>query len=331
MAEEDEKELPLYKVALCGKADVGKTSIFHRIRGGEFLEDTSKFPYLVEDDIKVKVKDKSVMYPTGLHRSKTLFLPCNLAVFPGSLERGNSLLSIWRMGSWRIFFKNTTNFKMAEEDEKELPLYKVALCGKADVGKTSIFHRIRGGEFLEDTSKFPYLVEDDIKVKVKDKSVMIHLVDTAGMERDAPLTRYHYHGSHAVLLVYDCDDGQSLLALKDYYECVKDNASGAAVVLVRNMIDKDPQCVDVKDADNLVYNHCSSCVRPCQFKIKAETSAKDNMGIKELFQKVADYLISTNAEPSNKRKNKGFDAEIKLQGEQPQATQESKSSRCSCK
>ena len=33
---------------------------------------------------------------------------------------------------------------MAEEDRKELPVYKVALCGESGVGKTSIFHRLRG-------------------------------------------------------------------------------------------------------------------------------------------------------------------------------------------
>ena len=32
-------------------------------------------------------------------------------------------------------------------------IYKVALCGKRDVGKTSIFMRIRDDKFFEDTSK----------------------------------------------------------------------------------------------------------------------------------------------------------------------------------
>ena len=65
---------------------------------------------------------------------------------------------------------------MAEGGGKELPVYKVALCGKSGVGKTSIFRRIRGDGFLEDTSKFKHMAEDDIKIRVKDKTVKVRNV-----------------------------------------------------------------------------------------------------------------------------------------------------------
>jgi len=179
------------------------------------------------------------------------------------------------------------------------------------VGKTSIFRRVRGDGFLDDTSKFKHLAEDTIKVRVKDKTVKIHLVDTAGMERYGRLTRQHYYGSHAVLLVYDCDDQLSLETLKGFYKDAKDNAGGAAMVLVRNKIDKELQSVDVREAESLVCNHAKRGKSVCLFTLKAETSAKENSGIKELFEKVATYLIK-NAQPSNKRKSEF----IKLHEEQ---------------
>lgn len=87
----------------------------------------------------------------------------------GGLEEHNSA---WILSMiWQYFSKE--RLCMAEEDDKKLPVYKVALCGKSDVGKTSIFRRVRGDGFLDDTSKFKHLAEDTIKVRVKDKTVKV--------------------------------------------------------------------------------------------------------------------------------------------------------------
>ena len=62
---------------------------------------------------------------------------------------------------------------MAEEDRKKLPVYKVALCGKSGVGKTSIFRRLRGDGFENDTSKFKHLAEEKIEVQVEEKTIVV--------------------------------------------------------------------------------------------------------------------------------------------------------------
>ena len=62
---------------------------------------------------------------------------------------------------------------MAEEARNELPVYKVALCGKSGVGKTSIFRRLRGDGFEIDTSKFQHLAEEKIKVQVEDRTIIV--------------------------------------------------------------------------------------------------------------------------------------------------------------
>jgi len=144
------------------------------------------------------------------------------------------------------------------------------------------------------------------------------------MERYSRLTRQHYFGSSVLLLVYDCDDMETLKDLNAYYEDAKNNASGAAMVLVRNKIDQELQCVGIEDAEKLLCNHKESDRSFCKFKFRAETSAKENTGINELIQKVAKYLL-INAEPSNSRRE--FD-NIKPKPE-PESIPSTTSS-CSC-
>lgn len=144
------------------------------------------------------------------------------------------------------------------------------------------------------------------------------------MERYGRLTRQHYHGSHIVLLVYDCDDSESLQVLKEFYKDARDNTNGAAMVLVRNKIDKEFQSVDIAETTNLICNRSTRDI--CKFKFKAETSAKDNSGIKKLVNDIAEYLIK-NVEPSNKRND--FQDRIRLE-EPRQTTPPSKTSSSSC-
>ena len=146
------------------------------------------------------------------------------------------------------------------------------------------------------------------------------------MERYSRLTRQHYFGSSVVLLVYDCDDMESLTDLAGYYEDAKHNASGAAVVLVRNKIDQELQCVGIKDAEKLLCNHKEKDRLVCKFKFRAETSAKDNTGVNELIQRVAKYLLK-NAEPSNSRRE--FDKLNLTSKPEPQSTA-NETSTCSC-
>lgn len=146
------------------------------------------------------------------------------------------------------------------------------------------------------------------------------------MERYGRLTRQHYHGSHVVLLVYDCDDSDSLKELKEFYKDARDNTNGAAMVLVRNKIDKDFQSVDIAETTNLI---CNSHTRDiCKFKLKAETSAKYNTGIEKLVNDIAEYLIK-NVEPSNKRND--FQDRIRLEEQRQQNhPNETTSNGCHC-
>ena len=92
-----EKGYPVYRVALCGKADVGKTSIFRCIRGEEFLDDTSKSPYLAEAEIKVKVNNTTIKVRNVLFlQAKVLVRALSiLSCFSSSYETFCKEISYW--------------------------------------------------------------------------------------------------------------------------------------------------------------------------------------------------------------------------------------------
>ena len=62
---------------------------------------------------------------------------------------------------------------MAEGGSKKLDVYKVALCGKSGVGKTSIFHRVLGNGFKKNTLEFKLLPESKVEVQVKEKTIIV--------------------------------------------------------------------------------------------------------------------------------------------------------------
>ena len=127
-----------------------------------------------------------------------------------------------------------------------------------------------------------------------------------------------------MLLVYDCDDRDSMEALRGYYRDAECNAVGAAMVLVRNKIDIEDQSVDMTEAMNtLCSQHTNRGESACRFAFVRETSAKTNEGIQALFQEIAEYLLR-NFEPVTNRNANGNnywpqhpDPEL---GHDPQAT-----------
>ena len=113
------------------------------------------------------------------------------------------------------------------------------------------------------------------------------------MERYADLTRRHYKGSKVVLLVYDCDDMDSLEVLKDFYDAAAIHAPGAIMILVRNKTDLEFQNVGIDEAfDKLCGGERR---RHRNFACHMPTSARTGDGIDALCIKLGDLLC--NAKP----------------------------------
>ncbi|KAM4594417.1 RAB3D, member RAS oncogene family, a [Fundulus diaphanus] len=162
-------------------------------------------------------------------------------------------------------------------------MFKVLIIGNSSVGKTSFLFRYADDSF---TSAFVSTVGIDFKVKTiyrNDKRVKLQIWDTAGQERYRTITTAYYRGAMGFLLMYDITSQESFCAVQDWATQIKTYSwDSAQVVMVGNKLDlEDDRQVPKEDAQRLATE------LGFQF---FEASAKDNVNVKQVFDKLVDLI-----------------------------------------
>ncbi|XP_056266192.1 ras-related protein Rab-3D-like isoform X1 [Pseudoliparis swirei] len=185
-------------------------------------------------------------------------------------------------------------------------MFKLLIIGNSSVGKTSFLFRFADASF---TSAFISTVGIDFKVKTvcrNDKRFKLQIWDTAGQERYRTITTAYYRGAMGFLLMYDITSQESFSAVQDWATQIKTNSWGnAQVVLVGNKLDlEDDRKVPTEDAQRLATE------LGFQF---FEASAKDNVNVKQVFDKLVDVIcermnesVNGDASPSANHKEGGL-------------------------
>ncbi|XP_048208062.1 ras-related protein Rab-31-like [Perognathus longimembris pacificus] len=157
---------------------------------------------------------------------------------------------------------------------------KVCLLGDTGVGKSSIARR-----FAEDN--FEHNVHPTIGASFMTKTVPygneLHkflIWDTAGQERFHSLAPLYYRGSAAAVIVYDITKQDSFHTLKKWVKELKEHGPENIIMAIAgNKCDlSDIRQVPLKDAEEYAESIGA---------IVVETSAKDAVNIKELFQGIS--------------------------------------------
>ncbi|XP_069387055.1 GTP-binding protein Rab-3D-like [Paralichthys olivaceus] len=184
-------------------------------------------------------------------------------------------------------------------------MFKLLIIGNSSVGKTSFLFRYADDSF---TSAFVSTVGIDFKVKTiyrNDKRVKLQIWDTAGQERYRTITTAYYRGAMGFLLMYDITSEDSFCAVQDWATQIKTYSwDNAQVVLVGNKLDlEEERQVQTEDAQRL------SAELGFQF---FEASAKDNVNVKQVFEKLVDVICekmneSVNGDASPSGGSKGDD------------------------
>lgn len=183
---------------------------------------------------------------------------------------------------------------MSETNDKFEWLIKVLVIGDSGVGKTNILLRTCDNKFLSHNlstigktliylSNKIFYAGVDFKTKIleiENKKIKLQIWDTAGQERFQTIALSYYKGAWGIILVFSIDNKKSFENIGKWMKQIKDNApSDVNVLLVGN------KC-DLLEKRQVTYEEAQALAD--SYKIQFyETSAKNNINIEEIFEKLA--------------------------------------------
>uniref|UniRef100_A0A8B9TUU3 Ras-related protein Rab-17 n=1 Tax=Anas platyrhynchos TaxID=8839 RepID=A0A8B9TUU3_ANAPL len=168
-------------------------------------------------------------------------------------------------------------------------IYKVVLLGSTAVGKSSLAYRYMKNDFQESLPTVGCSFFTKI-LRMESATVKLEIWDTAGQEKYHSVCHLYYRGAHAALLVYDITNKETLGRAKQWLkELEKEFLHDEIVIaLVGNKTDlAEEREVPTEEGEEFARS------RSLLF---AETSAKSNHQVKDVFMAVALQLLQREAE-----------------------------------
>jgi small GTP-binding protein len=156
------------------------------------------------------------------------------------------------------------------------PTIKVLVLGASAVGKTCIFCRFLGEDFIQIPDATIGPQSDDLH----QPGISLQIWDTPGQEIFRSIVVTYFRVAHVMLLVYDVTHPSSFESVKYFASMVRDRVSGSpAMFVVRNKIDLDDWRVSFEEGMELA----------AQLDAKHwAVSAKTGEGIDELLDAVSE-------------------------------------------
>ncbi|VDN25261.1 unnamed protein product [Cylicostephanus goldi] len=125
------------------------------------------------------------------------------------------------------------------------------------------------------------------------KSESSYLSDTAGQERYRTITTAYYRGAMGFILMYDITNEESFNSVQDWCTQIKTYSwENAQVVLVGNKCDMDGERVVSLERGRQLADQLG-----LEF---FETSAKENINVKAVFEKLVEIICDKMAESLDK-------------------------------
>jgi small GTP-binding protein len=161
---------------------------------------------------------------------------------------------------------------------------KILIVGDTNVGKTSLL--------LQYTDNFYPLqhaatVGIEFKVKnitYKNYNVKLQIWDTAGQERFHSITNNFFHNADGILFVYDITNQKSFEGIKNWIqEAEEEVGDDFQKILIGNKSDlEEERTVPLKKLEEFCLEKKINFL---------ETSAKNNVNLKEAFNKIVELIF----------------------------------------
>ena len=182
---------------------------------------------------------------------------------------------------------------MRKQKEKKIHLI---MLGESCVGKTALVKRYHDNIFT--SQHLTTLGIDFIKKEIKcslTESIIVKIWDTAGQEKFRTITKSLYKQADGILLVFDLTDNESFIKLHSWIATINETAEeGTIKYIVGNKLDlAELRVVDREEAMRVAG----------EYEIKYyETSAKQRIGVEEVFSDIIQEVYNHSKEKNENSK-----------------------------
>ena len=163
-------------------------------------------------------------------------------------------------------------------------IIKVVLLGSSGVGKSSLIYRYVTNGWDENVQATLGAAFMDKQVTYRDRNFKFQIWDTAGQEKYAPLAQMYYRDANVAILAFDLTNKESFANLKTWKQELQEKGpKNMLVAVVGNKCDLGDEIVVTPEQAEAFAAECNA--------VYMKTSAKENLGVSELFDQICDKLI----------------------------------------
>ncbi len=156
-------------------------------------------------------------------------------------------------------------------------LIKIFLMGDGDVGKTSILKQFVDNKFDDIYQCVIGIDFRYVQFENNNQSIKLVIWDPPGQSRFKDITRLYYKNTNIVIFVYNIADRKSFINIIEWFEDIENFAPpNTYKVLVGNKSDLEAK-------RKVRYEEGEALSQILGINMFYETSAKDNVNIKEIF------------------------------------------------
>ena len=162
-------------------------------------------------------------------------------------------------------------------------LFKYIIIGSPSVGKSKIVVRFVKKDYVEEPALTIGVEFGETNIQVEKKILRIQIWDTAGQELYKSITRNYYKNCVCAIIVYDITNRDSFNDVKNWIdECKNYSPKTVLMALIGNKCDlKESRVVSTEEGQDLANENEI---------LFYETSAKEGINIKEIFQKTGEKI-----------------------------------------